>query len=322
MTTKCTFVCGLHNIEVKEDLKEGIVLMPNEQNSEFPLIRITNNRAKIDSLLDKQLSLSIGQIEYNHLRDGYPMVAFSESEFNLKTTSSIQHLDLHLILLKMYFFCLWMTKDNAADFDIGFLQFKNSKSELEVSANNMTTSNFDVAGGRGSTAFSMEDLKLASKYLKDSIHIEHKNRSKIASASSLNKVSIANYFVQSAIVAHDLGLKAVGYCSALETLFANGENTELAHKLSERVAKFLETELEKRKEVYRSVKKIYEIRSKVVHGATFKPQKTEELSGLIKEADQICRRVMIYALTKAEKENIFEKTKDNLDKYFLELVLR
>ena len=322
MPTKCIFLCGLHNIEVKEDLKDGLELVPNEKNNDFPTIKLTNNKEKIKSLLDKQLSYFIGAIEYNHLLNGYSLVAFAENEFDIESTNSIQHLDLHLFLLKMYFFCLWMTKDNAADFDIGFLQFTNKKDKLEVSSNNMTNSNFNVSGERSSAVFSLEELNTSSKYLTDCIYIEHKNRPKLASASSLDRISIANYFVQSAIVAHDLGIKAVGYCSALETLFANGDNTELSHKLSERVSKFLETALSERKEIYKSVKKIYEVRSKVVHGATFKSQKTTELCDIIQRADQICRRVMVYALTTKEDDNIFDKSREDLDVFFLDLILQ
>ena len=92
--------------------------------------------------------------------------------------------------------------------------------------------------------------------------------------------------------------------------------------MSERISKFLEKDFEERKTLYKTVKKIYEIRSKVVHGATYKAQKTTELSGLIVEAGEICRRVLKYAVTKVEEENFFDKSKDDLDTYFMDLILR
>ncbi|TKK65421.1 hypothetical protein FC093_20130 [Ilyomonas limi] len=322
MGTKCTFLCGLHNIEVNEDLGDGFILVPNEKSNNFPSIKITNNKSKLSSLLNRELAVLIGAIEYSHLTEGYPIVAFAENEFESDKVSSIDHLDLHLYLLKAFFFCLWMTKDNAADFDIGFLQFTNSAGMQEVSANNMTTTNFDVSGNRASNQFTIKELNTASKYLKECIHIQHNNRPKLASASSLDRIGIANYFIQSATISYDLGIKAVGYCSALETLFANGDNTELSHKLSERVSKFLEKELEPRKTIYKNVKKIYDIRSKVVHGATYKSNKVEELSESVKQADEICRRIMIYALTTNEVDNIFDKSREDLETYFLDLILR
>lgn len=323
MLTRCIFICGLHNIEVKEDLADGLILIPHKKNSELPTIRITNNKEKIKSLITEQFSNHIGTIEYYHLVNGYPVVAYAESEFEIETiSSSIQHLDLHLYLLKMFFFCLWLTKDNAVDFDIGFLQFHNAKKIFEVSSNNMTNTNFDVSGTRTSHEFSIKELTGASEYLKDRIQIEYTNRPKFANASTLDRVSIALYFVQSAIAAHDLGIKAVSYCSALETLFSNGDNTELSHKLSERISKFLEAELESRKSLYKAVKKIYEIRSKVVHGASYKSQKADELANLVMQADEICRRVMTYAIITPEEESIFDKTKEDLEMYFVELILK
>ena len=322
MKSTCTFICGIHNIEVDEDLGEGLILIPHEQNEELPTIRLTNNKDKIKSLLTNQLLHFVGAIEYSHLENGYPMIAYAESEFELDEVHSVEHLDFHLYFLKMYFFCLWLTKDNSADFDVGFLQFTNSKGEPEVSSNNMTNSNFNISGSRTPCKFTIDELNIAAEYLTQSIQIEHKERPKLAIASSLDKVSIANYFIQSAIVSHDLGIKAVGYCSALETLFSNGDNTELSHRLSERISKFLETDLEKRKTLYKTIKKIYEIRSKVVHGATYKAQKTEELSALVNEADVICRRIMIYAFTTSEDENIFDKSRDDLDSFFIDLILK
>jgi len=161
----------------------------------------------------------------------------------------------------------------------------------------------------------------AAQYFTDTLYLGHTNVPPIANTTSTERITIANHFVQIAIASKDLGIKAVGYCSALETLFSNGENTELAHKLSERIAKFLEKDLNKRTEIYKSVKKIYEIRSKVVHGATIRPAKLEELSTIVKEADEICRRIMVYAFTVPNGENIFEKSRESLDQYFSELIL-
>lgn len=319
--TKSIFICGIHNIQIEEDLGDGIELTPNSENSEYPTIFITNNKKKIRSLLTADLVSFIGTIEFSYLYDGYPIIAYTINDLDLKTTTSIEHLDKHLYLLKLYFFCLWLTKDNAADFDIGFVQFLNLENSPTVSSNNMSSTNFNVSGTRDLVNFSVEELKLAAQYFTDTLYLGHTNVPPIANTTSTERITIANHFVQIAIASKDLGIKAVGYCSALETLFSNGENTELAHKLSERIAKFLEKDLDKRVEIYKTVKKIYEIRSKVVHGATIRPAKLDELSKIVKEADEICRRIMIYAFTVPNGENIFEKSREHLDQFFSELIL-
>ncbi len=252
--------------------------------------------------------------------DGYPIVAFAEGEFDLNEISSIEYLTSHLRLLKIYFFCLWLIKDNAADFDVGFLQFRNAVDNHEVSSNNMSNSNFKIDGTRTSTVFTLKGIYGASELLNKDIII-NKDKPKFAIASSFNKITIAGYFIQSALTSQDLGIKAVGYCSALETLFSSGDNTELSHKLSERIAKFLGKDLEERKKLYKTVKKIYEIRSKVVHGATYKPNKVESLTEIVQGADEVCRKVITYAYS-SENENIFEMNNEALDSFFIELALK
>lgn len=314
------FISGIHSLEVDGDLKEGLVLFPHEKNNEIPGITLTNNKEKICSLLTKQLPYYVGAIEFNHIKDNYPILAFSESKFNITQTDPLDHLDRHLFLLKMYFFSLWLIKDNSCDLDIGFLQYSNQKGEF-VSSNTMTSNNFDCLGERKATTFTIEEIMRAADFLKTNIQIEYKNRPKFINASPFDKVSIAHYFIQNARSVSDLGLKTLGYCSALEVLFSNGENTELTHRLAERISKFLENNLDKRIEIYKSIKKIYELRSKVAHGASIKENKTTELIPLITCADNICRRIMQYGYVTPEEGNIFSKSKEDLDKYFLELVL-
>lgn len=319
--TNCNFICGVHNIVIDDDLGEGIQLVPNEKNEDYPIIKITNNKEKIDSLLSPNLAELIGVIEYSHLSSGYPIIAFCENKFDSKQIDSIEHLDKHLYLLKVFFHCLWLVKNNAADFDIGFLEFVNYSGIYSVSSNNMSTTNFDYLGNRSPTKFSKPELQNAIENFGNTLYVEHKKgKPRVANNSSMDRISIANNFLQMAISSKDLGMKAVGYCSALETLFSNGENTELAHKLSERIAKFLEKDLDKRKIIYKSVKKIYEVRSKVVHGSTFREAKTDEIVEIIKDADEICRRILTYIYSTAD-ENIFEKSKENLDLFFTELIL-
>lgn len=52
------------------------------------------------------------------------------------------------------------------------------------------------------TEFTVDKLKLASTYLKESFYMESENMLKLASKFFLNRISIANYFIQSAIVHH------------------------------------------------------------------------------------------------------------------------
>jgi hypothetical protein len=320
MNTKCIFLCGINRLNILTDLGEGFDLTPNEKNSQVPKIRITNNKSVVSKFLNPQLARLIGLIEYSHLADTYPIVAFAESSCDLTSTTSIKHLDTHLYFLKMYFFCLWLIKDNAADFDIGYLSFINNKREFETSCNNFTNTNFKADTTRTPTEFNLDELSQAAVYLTNNIYADLHNRSKVGNTSSNNRLTIATNFIQHARASSDMGIKMTSYCAFLETLFVN-DNTELSHKLSERVSRYLEKDLEKRKQIFRLIKKSYEMRSKVIHGAALKENKTKELEELIKQVDNLCRKIMVSVILSDEGENIFEKSQEEIEHFFLELIL-
>jgi hypothetical protein len=321
MSTNCTFLCGLHGLTVDFDLKEGILLTPNEQgNPTIPSIRITNNKGMIKKFLNNQFVEYVGLVESNHLLNGYPLIAYAENKCNLKDSTSLAHLDKHLYFLKMYFFCLWLIKDNAGDFDIGFLSFNNQLNDLEVCCNNYTSINFRADGTRNFTLFSMEELESACSLLQNSVYIDSFDNQKVASSSKNNRITIASYFIQQARISADLGIKTANYCAALESLFVN-DNAELSHKLSERVSRYLAKELTERKSIYRLVKKAYEMRSKVVHGASFKISKIPELVSITCQSDDLCRRLMRDILECDYDSCIFTKSQDDIEEFFLDLIL-
>jgi len=317
--TKSVFICVLNHISTNSDLELGVVINPNQDNPNYPSIKITNNKVKITSLLNSQLEKLIGLIEFRNISETDSIIAYSESEFDESHVTSIQHLDLHLYLLKMYFFCLWTVKDNSTDFDLGFLYFQNEKNEFEASSNFISSANFTCSGLRKQIIFTIEELAEASIFLQKNIIIETK-KAKVASSNKYNRITIANYFIQHARSCNDLGLKMTSYCSALETLFSN-DSTELSHKLSERIAHFLSQDKKDRIELFKIIKKCYDFRSKVIHGDTLKSGKVDELDQLIVEVDKVCRDIMKFSFEKPFEENVFVWSKEKHEEYFLELIM-
>lgn len=167
--------------------------------------------------------------------------------------------------------------------------------------------------------FSIEELKLASLFIKENIVIDNSKR-KTANTSKHSRITIANYFIQNARSCNDLGLKMTSYCSALETLFSN-DSTELSHKLAERVAHFLSTNKAERIVIFKFIKKAYDIRSKIVHGATIKDNHIDGLESLLIEMDNTCRKIINYAFSKSDKENVFGWSNEKHEEYFLDLIM-
>jgi hypothetical protein len=74
----------------------------------------------------------------------------------------------------------------------------------------------------------------------------------------------------------------VDYFISVESLFLkSGENSELIHRLSNRISKVLvENDFLKRKEMKKKIGDWYSIRSKIVHGATFRANELNQIDEL------------------------------------------
>ena len=88
--------------------------------------------------------------------------------------------------------------------------------------------------------------------------------------------------------------KLIDYMVAFEALFMK-ETQELRHRLSVRIARFLKGEYDERKDLYSKFKRIYDIRSKIVHGNSITPKElkklaVESLSELISEVEEQLRK--------------------------------
>ena len=322
MPSKCTFICGLNLVKFDRDILDDVIFITNTGNKLIPPIRLTNDKERVKNLFSKEFYHSIGAIEFNHLLNGYPIVAFSETEVEFDEGGPMSYLNNHFFVLQALFFSMWIVKEHSATFDIGYLIVKTDENHPTISSNMLSQTLSKIDGLYTSTTFSLDEMRTVSDFLKKYITVQTDKASAGVKTGSKERISTAQYFLQSALHAPDVGLKAIGYCSVFETLFSSGSQSELSHRLAERVAKFIESNLENRVSTYKMMKKIYDVRSKVVHGALHTFKKTEELLPIVQTADAICRRVMLYAFTTADEENIFRMENDRLDDYFLRLILK
>ncbi len=81
-----------------------------------------------------------------------------------------------------------------------------------------------------------------------------------------DRFGIALGHLWNALCTRHLDHAFVGLSMALEAVLSTG-SVEISHKVGERVAILLENDAEKRLETYKVVKRLYGIRSKLVHGA-------------------------------------------------------
>ena len=113
-------------------------------------------------------------------------------------------------------------------------------------------------------------------------------------------------------------LRFTMFVVALESIYSTS-NVEVAYSLSQRLAWFLGDAVN-RTDYFRKAKKIYAIRSNIVHGTTISANLKMEIDSLLIEAEDMVRKTLIKILLNEELIKIFsetEKLKDYLNKLTL-----
>ncbi|WP_438969548.1 hypothetical protein [Nonlabens sp.] len=174
----------------------------------------------------------------------------------------------------------------------------------------------------------IDKIKFSINEIKQVMEIHEKIESYLADNKSMSitfsmvknysRIGRFSFFVKYARESRNLGHKILNYCSALETLFST-DNTEISHKIGERIAYFLSKEFTKL-DTYKIIKKAYTVRSKLTHGANIDNKLIEELPDISKEIDTILRTIMNKIITDEKLISVFESNNQLLNNYFNELL--
>ncbi|WP_430899894.1 MULTISPECIES: hypothetical protein [unclassified Paraflavitalea] len=108
--------------------------------------------------------------------------------------------------------------------------------------------------------------------------------------------------------------KITFYCSVLESILSTS-NSEVTNQISIRTALFLGKNKDQRTEIYRIVKKAYDIRSCFIHGNKINSQTDKLLPDFSKKMDQITRQLFINLLT--QKKDFLDLKGNQIEDYFL-----
>jgi hypothetical protein len=109
-----------------------------------------------------------------------------------------------------------------------------------------------------------------------------------------------------ALVEGSWELRYLLYWLAMESLFGPEDGREIAFRLSQRVALFLEEESTKAQDVFKQVKEGYRWRSKIVHGLRVSKPKEGEVDKLLSELEGLLRRVLVATLSEETTAEMFD----------------
>jgi len=310
-----TYITSFRKLILTEPITGYVELIPG--------VNITNNSQLKAQWLTSQCHAAVGAIEATHL-EGESNLVFGEFEVDdMKGLPPERFLLVVLAWLDMLLKNAWLVKDHAMECDAAFLR-------AEIPEGVSWTKNLLAIRPSFSNGYTDMNIEMSIGELKEWGHTNDLVEGYLCEAESSSmrfmmekgyaRSGRAMQFVVAARRAQDLAFKIANYCSALETLFTT-ESTELAHKLSERVAFFLGERGHNRREVFSTIKSAYNVRSKLVHGDTLKQNQIEDLPALSTKCDITLRTILREIFRSEELKNIFDAHNDAVEDYFTRLIL-
>lgn len=291
-------------------------------------LKVMNERAAIERLVGSHVT-SIGALEQNHLVNFAHAVVYAREKVAVdeqQPAESINRLIIDRIgEVQNWLMQLWFVKDNAVDPDIAWMAV-DYDGQMAVNNNRWTTAFSRADGTAEPTEFSKDELARA---LAVALEPENSGAGKPvalgipgASDPTITKLSHGSlryqrflYYVAGARSTKDVAIKIAHYCSGLEAIVSSS-HAELTHQVSERVAVLIRERGEERLETFRRVKLAYGMRSKAVHGATFRDRDHEKLVEASVHIDQICREVALAFFGNADFRDALEGDDDAFNAFW------
>lgn len=306
------YIAPIYNLSIKEDLGEGFHIGDN--------VFISNNREIKEQLLTEPLKAKIGTIEtatFKNCKSFFYSSYKTMDKEKVDTTIRNHRLKLlnFLYACESFFIKLWLIKDNSCIIDIGYLEIFEILPDNKImsffgSTNYLGLVNTFANGEIKDSTYEKKEIELAMKIFskfKFANYEESYNPSDLSSIyMKQNNISLAFALLSDVRPQPYLGSKIASLCTLFECLFSTNPG-ELVHKLSERIAFFLEHNPEKRFAMFKKVKDIYKIRSLIVHGVGINENKHNSLSEISTQADEITRRIFHKIF---RNESIFEVFKN------------
>lgn len=313
------FFTTLLHIELTDFDEDYLEIMPG--------INLTNDFNKIKKLFNEDIRLLIGGIEYQHISKSKSILYFEYSNDDIKQhfsdINNLQFLNLILLWTDDFLKSTWLIKDNCISCDTAYLIDDVKLENGECSSQRLNYLHTATTGGIYKTTFSkaeiLDTIKIHEK-LQDHLISKDSSSLKFSMIKDFSRIGRFMFFIKNGRESRNLGHKLLNYCSALEALFSS-DNTEIAHKIGERAAFFM-CEERKKIEIFSLVKKAYEIRSKLTHGASIDNKLIEKMPEISFEIDSLLRAIILKIMNNDSLIEIFESNNQILNDYFNELIFK
>lgn len=316
------FIAKLYNMRIAEPLGPGIRFGSNLYISNNPVI-VRDHIAKIAPF--------IGRLERDALLDDSTCFIYGRYDAPKGTEIDLESV-AHHCLRQTQIICnvLWLVKDNAVETELGFAWMTDGP-RIWVSSKLLFLGLTTASGEAPVTSFTREELR-AARELASRLH--HENKPVLAldplrdemspmvfPKKDVTRFDMAFFTLQQVRATNYVPSKIVGYCTCFETLLST-DSTEMTHKIAERIAWLLGSNVAERLELYESARSAYSVRSKTVHGALpGSKDGPESLVRLSQWCDETLRRIIMRILLNKEMWSIINGPEKQLAEWFKKLCL-
>lgn len=319
---KYKYVSKLHNLIINQKLNKGIQIYDN--------FRLSNSNSLFEEHFNFQFfRMLIGKLEFDDLINSNYLYAVGDLNEDLtEENMRFKFLNKYLILSQRFCNCLWLIKDNSVNIQNGFLYVSGNEVDQSVTSNIRTPFFLTARGAIDETLFTNDEIKEAMRlynYLfdeKEFIERSQEDQNRIL-YNSPKRIEKFFYFLQTARVQEFLPTRIALYCTLVEILFST-ETSEITHKISERVSRFLGSDYTERLHYFDQIKNAYNVRSTTIHGSNLKGslKNEENLINISVELDNLLRKAIIKIIQNQELHAIFSGNENELNLWFKELILK
>jgi len=229
-----------------------------------------------------------------------------------------------ITLTQQFLLSLWLVKDNSGNTCEAHLALHDRQTgKGEVYSQHTPFLNVMANCERTTTTFTREEVERAVGYYRqlEAFLPQLAWKSTDPRPSGLvikSRLYRAIYSAQLARANAELGVKIAFYCIAFEALFST-DREAISHRIAERAAILIEADGVGRKALYQDLKKLYGIRSTVVHGDVLNADRLVEFRQIAQRADAQLRTTIQRIFADEALLDLFtKKSKDAIDTYFLD----
>jgi hypothetical protein len=274
-------------------------------------LTISPNRGEVMRLIDtpfderlQTIRRIIGEIEREAFNTaGVSVLVVQHSREDVTDEEARRFLLRVEALLSLFLLCLWLVRDNSANGGQGViaLGYPYVGTMRAIFTQRPGLTNFTARCDKRTEAFSRAEIDQATRYfelLEQFVvpqvewRLDAPRPTGLVFASRLFRMI---YFTEAARGMADVGVRAMYYSMALESLLAGGSG-RLSHNTPKRASIMLGRTKRERQRPYNDIYALYGYRSDVVHGAHFDPGMLAEVRATTERCDDHLRRIITSVL--------------------------